>query len=245
MSWRQSASRSTALRVQAGRPGQTILTGRQRRPAYLHSRGCATIQGPGSLRQLSRLHRAGERPAAVPACIQPPTPGAVVENDTPRVREYRRNLIEMLFVEGNHFCPFCEKSGRCELQALAYRLGITAPRHPFLWPQRDVDASHPDILLDRNRCILCGRCVRASRDLDGKSAFGFVNRGPHRAIAVNAEARLADTTMSLADRAVEICPVGSILRKRVGYNIPIGQRPYDHQPIGAEIEKRRPVGARS
>jgi len=227
--------------VQAG-PQDTILTAADRAGIYI-PRLCyhPDLEPYGGCRVCTVL--VNGRP--VPACIQPPTPGAVVENDTPRVREYRRNLIEMLFVEGNHFCPFCEKSGRCELQALAYRLGITAPRHPFLWPQRDVDASHPDILLDRNRCILCGRCVRASRDLDGKSVFGFVERGPHRAIAVNAEARLADTNADVTDRAVEICPVGAILKKRVGYNIPIGQRPYDHQPIGAEIEKKRPVGARS
>ncbi|MCK7489915.1 MAG: ferredoxin [Anaerotruncus sp.] len=72
---------------------------------------------------------------------------------------------------------FCEKSGNCELQALAYRFGITAPRFAFQFPNREVDASHPDILIDHNRCILCARCVRASRDLDGKDVFGFVGRG--------------------------------------------------------------------
>jgi [NiFe] hydrogenase diaphorase moiety small subunit len=140
----------------------------------------------------------------------------------------------MLFVEGNHFCMFCEKSGNCELQALAYRLGITAPRHPYLFPKREVDASHPDIFLDRNRCVLCARCVRASRDLDGKQVFSFVGRGPHKKIAVNAAARLADTDVDAADKAVALCPVGAILRKRVGYAVPIGQRLYDHQPIGSQ-----------
>jgi [NiFe] hydrogenase diaphorase moiety small subunit len=62
---------------------------------------------------------------------------------------------------------FCEKSGNCELQATAYRLGIAAPRYTYQFPVRGVDASHPDIYLDGNRCIRCGRCVRASRDTDG------------------------------------------------------------------------------
>ncbi len=111
------------------------------------------------------------------ACTQPVAPGMIVENDTEKLKDFRKTLVEMLFVEGNHFCMFCEKSGNCELQALAYRLGITAPRFPFLFPKREVDASHPDILIDHNRCILCARCVRASRDVDGKQVFDFVGRG--------------------------------------------------------------------
>jgi coenzyme F420-reducing hydrogenase gamma subunit len=98
----------------------------------------------------------------------------VVENDTELLRELRRDLIDMLFVEGNHFCMFCEKSGACELQALAYRFGITAPRYPFLAPRRGVDATHPDVLIDHNRCVLCARCIRASREVDGKNVFQFV-----------------------------------------------------------------------
>jgi len=65
-----------------------------------------------------------------------------VESNTDTLNAHRRNLVEMLFVEGNHFCMFCEKSGNCELQALAYRMGITAPRYPYLFPKRELDASH-------------------------------------------------------------------------------------------------------
>jgi [NiFe] hydrogenase diaphorase moiety small subunit len=148
----------------------------------------------------------------------------------------RTEIIEMLFVEGNHFCMYCEKSGDCELQALAYRYGITAPKYPYQYPNRDVDASHPDILLDRNRCILCSRCVRASRDLDGKNVFQFVGRGKNRRIAVNSDARLADTNVDVSDKAIDVCPVGAILRKRVGYTVPVGKRTYDKQPIGSDVE---------
>jgi [NiFe] hydrogenase diaphorase moiety small subunit len=163
----------------------------------------------------------------------------VVDNSSERVREIRRDLIDMLFVEGNHFCMFCEKSGNCELQALAYRFGITAPKYPYMFPKREVDASHPDILIDHNRCIRCARCVRASRDLDGKEVFGFVNRGPHKELAVNATAHLVDTNADVTDQAMEVCPVGALLKKRTGYAVPIGARKYDHQPIGSEIEAAR------
>jgi [NiFe] hydrogenase diaphorase moiety small subunit len=177
------------------------------------------------------------RPQA--ACTQPVAPGILVENSSEEVRRLRTDLIEMLFVEGNHYCMFCEKSGNCELQALAYRFGITAPKYPYQFPRRDVDATHPDILIDHNRCILCGRCIRASRDLDGKQVFQFVGRGRHRWVAVNAEAGLGATDAEVTDRAVDVCPVGAILRKRVGYQVPVGRRRYDHEPIGSAVEATR------
>ena len=171
------------------------------------------------------------------ACTQPATPGAMVENDTEELNAMRRDLVEMLFVEGNHFCMFCEKSGNCELQALAYRLGVLAPKYPYLNPEREVDSSHPEILIDRNRCILCARCVRASRDIDGKHVFEFVGRGVDKTLGVNSEADLASTDAASTDRAVDICPVGALLRKRVGYAVPVGERLYDVEPLGSDIEK--------
>jgi [NiFe] hydrogenase diaphorase moiety small subunit len=160
----------------------------------------------------------------------------IVESSSEELDEIRRQLLEMLFVEGNHFCMVCEKSGSCELQALAYRFRITAPRYPFLFPKREVDASHPDILIDHNRCILCARCVRASRDLDGKGVFQFVGRGPEKRIAVNVDAELSRRNADVTDEALDVCPVGALLRKRKGYDVPVGKRKYDERPIGADVE---------
>ena len=177
------------------------------------------------------------------ACTHPVSPGMVVESDSAELNAHRRLLLEMLFVEGNHFCMACEKSGHCELQALGYRLGITAPRLEHQFPVRDVDASHPDILIDHNRCILCARCVRASRDLDKKQVFGLVGRGPRKRIAVSSGARLRDTDADVTDQALDACPVGALLRKRVGFAVPVGRRLYDSAPIGgappAAPEERR------
>ena len=173
------------------------------------------------------------------ACTQPAQAGIVVENDTEELLDIRKQIIEMLFVEGNHYCMFCEKSGNCELQALAYRFGIAAPRFPYMFQKRDMDATHPEVFVDRNRCIMCGRCVRASRDLDGKNVFQFTGRGLSKKISVNSTARLADTDLKSADKAVDACPVGSILKKGVGFTVPIGERLYDHKPIGSEIESRK------
>jgi len=223
------------VEVQA-RPGQTIIQAADEAGVYI-PRLCyfKDLQPHGSCRLCTVM--VNGRPQS--ACTQPVAEGMVVENDTDALKHLRRNLIEMLFVEGNHFCMFCEKSGNCELQAQAYRHGIAAPKYPYLFPHRDVDASHADIFIDHNRCILCARCIRASRDLDGKSVFQFVGRGPGKKVAVNARARLADTNVDVTDQAIAVCPVGAILRKRVGYAVPIGQRQYDHKPIGSDIEEKQ------
>ncbi len=178
---------------------------------------------------------------SVSACTQPAEPDLKVENETPHINKLRRDLVEMLFHEGNHLCPICEASGNCELQAMAYRLDMTAPtKFPYLEPCRPVDASHPDIALDTNRCISCGRCIRASQDVDGKGVFGYVGRGIHRHVAANG-ADLAQTDAEITDFAIspEVCPVGCIIRKRVGFATPIGEREFDKGLIGHEISEKR------
>lgn len=174
----------------------------------------------------------------VAACTQPAQADAIIENNTSEIEGYRKDLIEMLFHEGNHMCPMCEASGRCELQAVAYRLGITeSSKYPYLEPVRPVDASHPDIVIDNNRCILCARCIRASRDVDKKHIFEYVGRGIHKRIGINAE-YLSETNASIDDVAfaIETCPVGCLIRKGEGFFKPIGERQYDNKPIGSEIE---------
>ena len=169
------------------------------------------------------------------ACTNRAAEGMSVESETEALNADRRALTQMLFVEGNHICPSCEKSGNCQLQAVAYHLGMLTPHFTHFYPARDVDASHPDVLLERNRCILCELCVRASRDVDGKHVFGIGGRGIRARLIVNAASgRLADTSLSVTDRAAEVCPTGAIVRKRHGFTIPIGKRLYDHHDI-AEV----------
>jgi [NiFe] hydrogenase diaphorase moiety small subunit len=222
-----------------GQAGQTIMQAASQAGVYI-PRLCAQkeLTPHGSCRVCTVM--VNGRPAA--ACIQPVAEGAVVENETPELKNLRKNLVEMLFVEGNHYCMFCEKSGNCELQAMAYRLGILSPRHTYFFPQRQLDASHPDIFIDHNRCILCGRCVRASKELDHKNVFQFVGRGEHKRVAFNSAAGLGKTEAAVTDRFVSICPVGAIIKKRVGYAVPVGQRLYDTKPIGSDIEARRAAG---
>lgn len=221
------------------REGQTVLKAAEAAGVYI-PRLCAykDLIPHGSCRVCSV--RCNGRIQA--ACVQTVGEGMVVESETEEIHEYRKAILDMLFVEGNHYCMFCEKSGLCELQALAYRFGITAPQYPYLAPDRAIDMSHPDVYLDHNRCILCGRCVRVSQEMDHKNVFEFVGRGQHKRLQVNGDA-LAKTDLKLADAVVEACPVGALMRKRVGYAVPVGERPYDASPIGADVEAagRSPV----
>ncbi len=168
----------------------------------------------------------------VSACTTPAAPDLQVTSDSAAVKLQRRELLELLFVEGNHVCPSCEKSGACTLQSVAEYCGMMAPRFQFQYPNRSVDASHPDYLLDYNRCILCELCVRASHDVDGKSIFAVAGRGHKAHLQVNAEdGLLGNSTFSAADRAASVCPVGVFLPRRRGFDVPIGQRTFDVETI--------------
>lgn len=218
------------------KPGQTVLEAADEAGIYIPRLCYHPSLPPGGHCRVCTVKING-RPFN--SCTYPVSDGLVVENETDELRAMRTSIIEMLFVEGTHICPYCEASGRCELQALAYRFGLPAKTLPYFDTPRKIDMTHPDAFIDRDRCILCGRCVRASRYADNKSVFGFEGRGAEKRIAVNSKTGLGDTEMNAADKAATICPTGSLLLKKGAYNVPIRQRLYDKKPIGTEIEARR------
>jgi len=166
------------------------------------------------------------------SCSLQASEGMEVDNSSEEILEERRVLLQMLFVEGNHTCPACEKSGDCQLQAVAYHVGMLSPHFTHFFPRRSIDASHPEMMFYYNRCILCGLCVRVSKDEDKKSVFAISGRGIDSRLVFNsASGELGDTNFSSADRAASVCPVGAILPKYRGYETPIGQRLYDIKPI--------------
>ncbi len=176
------------------------------------------------------------------ACTFPAAEGQEVVSDSDELRRLRRRLTQMLFVEGNHFCPSCEKSGQCELQALGYYLGMTDSHYPHFYPRRDIDASHPEVLLDRDRCIFCELCVRASR-AEGKNVFELAGRGIHTRLVVDSPTgRLGDSALEAGDLAARICPVGAIVLRDTAFRVPIGRRKYDRRTIAeVSIEEERPL----
>ena len=166
------------------------------------------------------------------ACTIQAMAGQEVRSNTPELEGRRRMQLQMIFVEGNHFCPGCEKSGNCKLQALAYDLEMLNPHFPHAFPTRPIDASHPDAFIEFNRCILCEQCVQTSRDIDGKNVFALAGRGADSHLVVNSPSgKLGDSAFAITDKAASVCPVGAILPKRVGYARPIGAREYDAEPF--------------
>jgi len=170
------------------------------------------------------------------ACSTPIAHGMEIESETPEIQDIRKSIIELLFVEGNHYCPTCEMSGNCELQALAYRMKMFVPRFVYSFPVRKTDGSNPKLIIDHNRCIRCKRCIRSIKDENGRSYFAFINRGNKIEVEMDPVLgpAISDET---AAKAMEICPVGAILVKEIGFSTPIGERKYDKKPIGHEIEE--------
>ncbi len=218
--------------------GQTIVQAAQKNGIYiptlcaLHAdkeNGLKHDLAPGTCR-ICTVKANGRTTAA---CTTPVSQGLVVENDTPELNDLRKIIVELLFVEGNHFCPACEKSGSCDLQALAYRYQMLTPRFHYAFAPREVNADMPKLLWDGNRCILCRRCVLAIRTEEGEPLFVFANRGDKSTITVDTEL-IQDISEELAQQAMDICPVGAIIRKGKGFDTPFGQRKYDHSPIGSD-----------
>jgi [NiFe] hydrogenase diaphorase moiety small subunit len=113
---------------------------------------------------------------------------------------------------------------------------MLAPRFPYEFEPKGVDAGTNKFYVDRNRCILCKRCIRSVKSKDGKSIFAIKGRG-HEAI-INIDHDLANQLSDEeAQGVMDICPVGCILRKERGYIDPIGKRKFDNNPIGSEIEQ--------
>ena len=171
----------------------------------------------------------------ITACTTPVAPGMVIESNTEEINNLRKEILELMFVEGNHYCPFCEKSGNCELQALAYRFRITVPRFPYWFPDKKIEASNPRLIKEQNRCIQCKRCIRAIKDDQGRSLYALKYRG-HKAVVTMDMKLTADISDDLAQKAMDICPVGSIIKKGIGFKVPIGERKFDKNPIGHEVE---------
>ncbi|MEZ5536777.1 MAG: 2Fe-2S iron-sulfur cluster-binding protein [Thiolinea sp.] len=180
------------------------------------------------------------------SCTLPARAGLEVENHSEAMQQQRKSILQMLFVEGNHVCPGCEKSGACQLQAVAYYVGMLSPHYTHFFPKRPLDASHPDCVIDFNRCILCELCVRASRDVDQKNVFAVAGRGIKARLTVNSPSgELGDSDFAVTDKAATVCPVGAILPKSIGYKVPIGERLYDRQAIDQVGDANQPRSAAS
>lgn len=153
-----------------------------------------------------------------------------IEFDTEELRDLRRSVIELLFVEGNHYCPSCEKSGDCLLQAHAQDMEMSHSRFPYKFNNYELDYSGKNILLERNRCVHCKRCTELFRDDDGHKVFSFIGKGSETRVILDPE-REVKLSSHKAKEAMDLCPVGAILVKGQGFTKPYGERTYEKEPL--------------
>ncbi|HTX78661.1 MAG TPA: molybdopterin-dependent oxidoreductase [Longilinea sp.] len=154
-----------------------------------------------------------------PSCTLPVNNGMVVHTDTEKVKSARKFVLTLIFSERNHFCPYCQVSGGdCELQNAAYHEDMTHwPLQPN-WQPYPMDASHPYIILENNRCILCRRCVRACGELVGNFTLGFEKRGARSLLVADLGNPLGESTCVSCGVCVQVCPTGALIDRWSAYH---------------------------
>lgn len=223
-----------------GNQGDTVLDVCQANgidvPTLCHLEGLSDV---GACRMCVVEIQGERRP--VPSCTYPIRDGLIVQTKTERLEKYRRQVLELLFAERNHFCMFCEQSGDCELQAMGYRYRMDNVRYPYNFPHLPVDSSHDYLVLDHNRCILCGRCIRACSEVAASGTLGFSQRGWNTVVSADIGQPLGESSCLSCGVCVQVCPTGALFNKISLYKAKSGecQRLKTICPecgIGCEIE---------
>ena len=113
----------------------------------------------------------------MPACSTPPEPGMVIKTTTSRVLQARRMMVEFYLANHERDCTVCERNLNCRLQAIAASLGIDEVRFGERKEKLPKDTSTFSLVRDPNRCILCGDCVRACKEIENIGVYDFTHRG--------------------------------------------------------------------
>jgi len=150
-------------------------------------------------------------PRGAIACATPISPGMEIYPGSPATKQMREAVLESLLINHPLDCPICDQAGECKLQEYSVDYGRAASRfaEEKVHKPKQVDLG-PRIVLDDERCILCSRCIRFTRDIAGDDALGFVQRGSHSTLT-HFPGKPFDNNYTL--NTVDICPVGALTSK--------------------------------
>ena len=151
-----------------------------------------------------------ERGKTFASSSEPPRDGMVIYTNTPRLMKYRKMILELLLAAHCRDCTTCIKSGECQLQALAHRMGVTTVRFENTKEQYPLDFSSPSIVRDPNKCILCGDCVRMCDNVQSVNAIDFAYRGTKALVTPAFNKKIAETDCVNCGQCRVVCPTGAI-----------------------------------
>ena len=194
-------------------PGETILTVARRNnidiPTLCHLKGTT----PTGACRICVVEIEGAR-SLMTACTVPATHNMVVRTETDSVIQSRRMIIELMLSSGNHEdCLVCPASGDCRLQELSYRYQVKGGRFPKTQNRYDMEAVNPFIIRNFSKCLNCGRCVQACKDVQVNNAIDFGYRGAATKIVTKGDRALKDSDCVFCGECVQVCPVGALIPK--------------------------------
>ena len=144
------------------------------------------------------------------SCSEQPRAGMVIKTNSTKIRKYRKLIIELLLASHCRDCTVCTRNGNCDLQNIAFKVGIHSVRFPNNREQVPIDISSPSIVRDPNKCILCGDCVRTCDEIQAVGAIDFAHRGSKMEVTPAFGKELAETDCVGCGQCVVACPTGAI-----------------------------------
>jgi bidirectional [NiFe] hydrogenase diaphorase subunit len=170
-----------------------------------------------------------------PACATPVASGMEVTTQSPKLHEYRKMVLQTLLAERTHICSVCIANDHCELQTQTNQYGVDHVFYERNWSCNEIDSTHDFLVIDRNRCILCTRCVRACDEIEGVHTLDLKFHGKNTDVIMDQDELWSKACSCTSCRkCAKVCPVGAIYVE--GENIEYTKDP---QVIAFIVERRK------